>query len=596
MKPPAWAAQPQAGNRNPYRMKPKLAPVVDPAVEAVELTPALCALTLETVPAPHVVMKHTYFDLPTPRINELSNNAEKRAAFEPAATHFITTFFITDPHGSIPRYPGSEDLPSETKIYNTIRRGTPKGMWPLDEWGWRKFAAHIFYLHKNGDPVRTKMLLHHTCTVEELMAAMNPPEQDPDEECLVPLPRSFAWTMKVSSLQTLNPVSLVLLHGTVPTTNSKQLADAIMSPIEWRGSNIEIFLKEGLFKFSLNKEITKDNRAAGQIAWVARADHQRVLQLLKKIYRPSKKNGFPLDRKLNAIPDLCSPCLMDHSSEEVLPAFVELRKSQKSNTLDQHVMKLEGSITSPHTDLSPNHLGLTLNTFLMSLKSTRDPMTKIYTSMDTHHSNPDITLLSCPKCHTGEAEAIKARMGILVTARVGNIGWDAWFTPKFRVEQRADFRLDPSSNVYLSTSLDMFAQLAQTDVVQAVMEVDPFYDIKLSCPIHNVVSALPSISRTTSAFPHHGNSVASSIKGNTDDFTLQDSECDDVSMSSGPYQRCSQIRPATALDGVGLWGCSLLTLMLASSLDMKAEPMAPSLPYSICCRLPKDLLLVPKLL
>ena len=29
---------------------------------------------------------------------------------------------------------------------------------------------------------------------------------------------------------------------------------------------------------------------------------------------------------------------------------------------------------------------------------------------------------------------------------------------------------------------------------------------------------------------------------------------------------------------------------------MKAEPMAPSLPYSICCRLPKDLLLVPKLL
>ena len=62
------------------------------------------------------------------------------------------------------------------------------------------------------------------------------------------------------------------------------------------------------------------------------------------------------------------------------------------------------------------------------------------------------------------------------------------------------------------------------------------------------------------------------------------------------YQRCSQIRPATALDGVGLWGCSLLTLMLASSLDMKAEPMAPSLPYSICCRLPKDLLLVPKLL
>ena len=71
------------------------------------------------------------------------------------------------------------------------------------------------------------------------------------------------------------------------------------------------------------------------------------------------------------------------------------------------------------------------------------------------------------------------------------------------------------------------------------MEIDPFYDRRLSCPIHNVVSALPSISRTTSAFPHHGTSVASSIKGNTDEFTLQDSECDDVSMSSGPSNQDS---------------------------------------------------------
>ena len=180
----------------------------------------------------------------------------------------------------------------------------------------------------------------------------------------------------------------------------------------------------------------------------------------------------------------------------------------------------------------------------MSLKSTRDPVTNIYTSVDTHHINPDITLLSCPKCHIGEAEAIKARLGILVTARVGHIGWDAWFTPKFQAEQRADFRLDPNSNACLSTSLDMFVQLAQTEVVQAVMEVDPFYDRSLSCPIHNVVSALPSISRTTSAFPHHRDLVASSIKGNTDDFTLQDSECDDVSMSSGfsnqdSFSQCS---------------------------------------------------------
>ena len=156
------------------------------------------------------------------------------------------------------------------------------------------------------------------------MAAMNPPVQDPDEECLVPSPMSLDWTMKVAPLQTHNPVSLVLLHGTVPTTNSKQLAEAIMASTEWRGSNIEIFVKEGLFKSSLSEVITKDNRAAGQTVWVARADCQRALQLFKRICRPSKKNGSPLDRKFNAIPDLCSPCFTDHSSEEVIPVFEEL--------------------------------------------------------------------------------------------------------------------------------------------------------------------------------------------------------------------------------------------------------------------------------
>jgi hypothetical protein len=134
VKPPARAAQPQAGNRNPYRMKQKPVPVVATAVEEVELTPALCALTLETIPAPHGVMKQTYYDIITPRINEFSTNAEKRAAFEPAATHFITKFFIADPHGSIPRYPGSEDSPTEVTIYSTVRRGTPRGLWPKDEW------------------------------------------------------------------------------------------------------------------------------------------------------------------------------------------------------------------------------------------------------------------------------------------------------------------------------------------------------------------------------------------------------------------------------------------------------------------------------
>ena len=117
-----------------------------------------------------------------------------------------------------------------------------------------------------------------------------------------------------------------------------------MSSIEWRGSNIEIFVKEGLFKMSLSEAIIKDNRAPGQIVWVARVRLPAGPPTFQEnLPSQTKKNGFPLDRKLNAIPDLCSPCFTDHSSEEVIPVFVELHKSQRGNTKDQHAIKLEGS-------------------------------------------------------------------------------------------------------------------------------------------------------------------------------------------------------------------------------------------------------------
>ena len=78
-KPPARPVQPQAANRNPYRMKQPLEPVTDPSVEVVELTPALCALTLDTVPAPHGVMKQTYFNVLTPPHRRILQECRKES-------------------------------------------------------------------------------------------------------------------------------------------------------------------------------------------------------------------------------------------------------------------------------------------------------------------------------------------------------------------------------------------------------------------------------------------------------------------------------------------------------------------------------------
>jgi hypothetical protein len=115
------------------------------------------------------------------------------------------------------------------------------------------------------------------------MAEINPIAQDQDEELLVPLPRSLDWTLKVTPLQTDNPVSLMLLHETVPTTNSKQLEAAIMASTEWNSCDIPIVVKEDLFKASLNEVVTRDNRAAGQIVWCVRKHNTQALQLVQPL-------------------------------------------------------------------------------------------------------------------------------------------------------------------------------------------------------------------------------------------------------------------------------------------------------------------------
>jgi hypothetical protein len=50
-----------------------------------------------------------------------------------------------------------------------------------------------------------------------------------------------------------------------------------------------------------------------------------------------------------------------------------------------------------------------------------------------------------------------------------------------------------------------------------------------------IVSNLPGAFRTKAAFPHHGQSVASSIDRKLDKFTVQDS-VDMMSMRSGSHQ------------------------------------------------------------
>ena len=330
------------------------------------------------------------------------------------------------------------------------------------------------------------------------------------------------------------PVSVAFLHGTVKRTNAKELQEAIMSHTVWKGCDIKIVLKSGQLKKSPHEELTRDTAAHGIIVHCAAKDYHQCLQKLSQIYLETVKSGFPLDRKYTVIPDMCSPCFTDHSSDECIPVLETYRASQVTTTKGVHEITLTG-VSSLHTELSETHPGVTLNMFIMSLMSLTATDSHLFLSADTNHQDPTKIHLSCLKCFAEEAEAVVARLGILSAERWGEVCWEVWFTPSYKLEQRVAFRRDPTSRAFLSPALDLFVKLAQADLVKAEMELDPNYKREDIDIVLQIVSHMPGAFRTKAAFPHHGASVASSVGGNLDAFSAQAS-VDSISNVSGSCQ------------------------------------------------------------
>ena len=190
---------------------------------------------------------------------------------------------------------------SKSQLMTTIHRGTPVSQWPNTVWKAQKFFAENFYVHKSGDPQRTKLLIAHAVPAEEITAFINPPPV-PEGPLLEPPPRSMAWTLSVAPLQTVAPVSVAFLHGTVKRTNAKELQEAIMSHTVWKGCDIKIVLKSGQLKKSPREELTRETAAFGMIVFCAAKDYHQCLQKLSQIYLANCEKRLPSGQKIHCDP------------------------------------------------------------------------------------------------------------------------------------------------------------------------------------------------------------------------------------------------------------------------------------------------------
>ena len=283
----------------------------------------------------------TLFEIITPWFDPTATAAERNAVIKDAARHLFVKLFIVDPHIQVNCHPGSKDMPNEFTIMSTIHRGTPVSQWPNTVWKMQKcLAEELLYPQIRGPTKEQNSDLPHS------------PSQGHHGLHQPPTPAnrtSFGATAQVLGLDTFSgptsnggPSPVAFLHGTVNRANAKELQEAIMSHLCGRGCDIKIVLKSEPLKKSPREELTMETRAFGMMVFCAAKDYRQCLQKLSQIYLANVKSGFPLDRKYTVIPDMCSPCFTDHSSDECIPVLETYRASQVETHKLVHEITLTG--------------------------------------------------------------------------------------------------------------------------------------------------------------------------------------------------------------------------------------------------------------
>ena len=177
---------------NPYKKKVKPITVTAPDTAAATAAtpnpttvapPAGLEATRTTPPPPIGTKQTTYVIIETPPHEHLENNGIRDAVAKRLIESLLAQLFAIDPYASIGVYPGEEERINKLDQFTNLRRGTPKSRYPNTAFKLGRYISG-WYPYKNGDPSRGKIKLLHTTPLKEIMAAINPPPEDLEQDLL----------------------------------------------------------------------------------------------------------------------------------------------------------------------------------------------------------------------------------------------------------------------------------------------------------------------------------------------------------------------------------------------------------------------------
>ena len=421
---------------------------------------------------------------------------------------------VADPTAKLLPYPLANIAPTTKAISHLT---APHNL-PKDGKGLGIYLNGV-WIRPNGIEARGNLYLEHTQPLEAIIACFEKlSQEDPLEskedgygnvtEGTLPLHfplKTMSHELVLSKNGIQEPVlsEVGWLHGTSRHTDLPLLYTALRETHAFRQlPHVDFKLEHKEIRFEEGEKRPPAEKAYAVHVLCGKANYTTVLQACSVIYDPARKTGFPLHCKFTfVISFLSDQCTLNRSDEQIQSNAMAYRAHQWEMNNNLKFFLLENTIADP--TVVPPLAGCNLFEFMHSIlepaPSPDQPPRKVFAGLDRHPTNSATFVLSYLAQNGSSAKVLKQRLGILVSSRLGEPGWD-YFLPSYKTDQQTSFQYDQEDRRYISMGDRYMQGLGNSQVVQANYIIPSNY-VPPPCMIQSIIVALPRGHRAHSNYP-----------------------------------------------------------------------------------------------
>ena len=218
-----------------------------------------------------------------------------------------------------------------------------------------------------------------------------------------------------------------------------------------------------VIKLHPDEEIDRLDMVFAAHVMCAQKDYERVSKAVSKIFSQGRKHGFPTQMKYTMIPNTASPCFTSALDPRALGMSELYREQQRNLSRDLVPINVTGMSYDIHKQ-EEGKLPLTLHAAVLSLSHPDHSGRIIHSFNKVRQGNKDEHVIMVKKSIRSTAQAMIARIGLIMARVFGPALWDVWFTAAYRIQQKTSFTYNAQTDEYRSHEIQEVIKLQQTQI------------------------------------------------------------------------------------------------------------------------------------